>query len=79
MGSGFYAFTKESLRLSDPNGTPQMVIDWKSDIEPSPEIIEHYHAQVSAYLDMTRTARGFGLIVLLIQGIIIPVTRMATS
>jgi len=54
-----------------PDGTPQVVIDWKSDVQPSPETIDHYRAQVRAYLDMTGAARG--LIVLVTIGEIIVV------
>lgn len=54
-----------------PDGKPQVVIDWKSDVQPSPEIIEHYRAQVRNYLDMTGTERG--LIVLVTSGEILTV------
>ncbi len=54
-----------------PDGTPQVVIDWKSDVQPAPETIDHYRAQVRAYLDMTGTGRG--LIVLVTTGEIIAV------
>lgn len=54
-----------------PDGLPEVVIDWKSDVDPSTEIIEHYRAQVSAYLDMTRTKRG--LIVMMTSGVVIPI------
>ncbi len=54
-----------------PDGTPRVVIDWKSDVHPSPEIIEHYRAQVRNYLDMTGTERG--LIVLVTSGEILTV------
>ena len=37
----------------DAKGVPQVVIDWKSDVDSSPETLEHYRAQVRAYLDMT--------------------------
>ena len=40
------------------DGAPQVVIDWKSDVDPSPETLEHYRAQVRAYLDMTGADRG---------------------
>ena len=36
----------------DAEGAPLVVIDWKSDVDPSPETLEHYRAQVRAYLDM---------------------------
>ena len=54
-----------------PDGTPQVVIDWKSDVQPTPETVDHYRAQVRAYLDMTGTTRG--LIVLVTTGEIIAV------
>ena len=57
-----------------------VVIDWKSDVQPTPEIIEHYRGQVRAYLDMTGAERG--LIVLVTSGEILtfapsPVPAMA--
>lgn len=55
-----------------PDGTPQVVIDWKSDVQPTAETIEHYRAQVRTYLDMTGAPRG--LIVLVTTGEIIAVT-----
>ncbi len=58
----------------DPNGVPQVVIDWKSDVAPSAETIEHYRAQVRAYLNITEIDHG--LIVLITSGTVIPVTRM---
>lgn len=60
-----------------PDGRPQMVIDWKSDVQPTPETVDHYRAQVRAYLDMTRAARG--LIVLVTTGEIIAVTPSALA
>ncbi len=41
-----------------PNGAPQVVVDWKSDVAPSHDTLEHYRAQVGAYLDMTGAERG---------------------
>ncbi len=57
-----------------PDGAPQVIVDWKSDVAPTPETLEHYRAQVRAYLDMTETERG--LIVLATSGLVIPVARM---
>ncbi len=54
------------------DGRPQVVIDWKSDVQPSVETIEHYCVQVRNYLDMTRTGRG--LIVLMTSGTVLSVT-----
>ena len=55
------------------DGAPQVVVDWKSDVAPARETLEHYRAQVRAYLDMTQAERG--LIVLATSGVVIPVTR----
>lgn len=55
----------------DGEGRPSAVIDWKSDVQPTAAMIEHYRAQVSAYLDMTGTERG--LIVLVTSGQVITV------
>jgi ATP-dependent exoDNAse (exonuclease V) beta subunit len=54
-----------------PDGEPQLVIDWKSDVQPTPETIDHYRAQVRNYLEMTGTERG--LIVLVTTGKILAV------
>ena len=54
------------------NGTPEVVIDWKSDVAPSPETMQHYCAQVRAYLDATGAARG--LVVAVTSGTVVPVT-----
>jgi exodeoxyribonuclease-5 len=50
----------------DGEGRPSVVIDWKSDVQPTAATIEHYRAQVRAYLDMTGTERG--LIVMVTSG-----------
>ena len=52
----------------DAEGAPQVVIDWKSDLDPSPETLEHYRAQVRAYLDATGAKRG--LVVCMTPGIL---------
>ena len=57
----------------DSDGVPQAVIDWKSDVAPAPETLDHYCSQVRAYLDMTTIERG--LIVALTSGVVIPVMR----
>ena len=54
-----------------PDGKPQVVIDWKSDVQPTQETLDHYRAQVRNYLDMTGTERG--LIVLVTTGEVITV------
>ena len=60
----------------DPEGRPSVVIDWKSDVNPTQETLDHYRAQVSTYLKMTNTDRG--LIVLMTSGTEI-VVRRSTS
>jgi exodeoxyribonuclease-5 len=52
-------------------GCPAVVVDWKSDVTPAPGTLDHYRAQVRAYLDMTGAERG--LIVLMTSGSVIPV------
>lgn len=37
----------------DNAGKPAVVIDWKSDVRPTAETLNHYRTQVQAYLDMT--------------------------
>ena len=61
----------------DPDGNPEVVIDWKSDVNPSAATLEHYRGQVGAYLDMTRAARG--LIVLMTSGVVITVLATAIA
>lgn len=56
----------------DIAGKPTVVMDWKSDVQPTAETLNHYRAQVRAYLDMTGTDRG--LIVLVTTGQVIAVT-----
>lgn len=58
-----------------PDGAPQAVVDWKSDVDPTPETIEHYRAQVRAYLDITGAESG--LIVMTTPGTVVEVTRAA--
>ena len=61
----------------DSNGTPQVVIDWKSDVDPSPATLEHYRTQIRAYLDMTGAKRG--LMVAVTSGPVMPVTRQGDA
>jgi exodeoxyribonuclease-5 len=56
-----------------PGGKPLVVIDWKSDVAPTPQMLEHYRSQVRAYLDITDA--GHGLIVLATTGRVISVER----
>ena len=57
----------------DADGRPDVVIDWKSDVDPAPEKLEHYRAQVRTYLAMTGAERG--LVVAVTSGTVHPVTR----
>lgn len=57
------------------DGKPDVVIDWKSDVDPVPETVEHYRGQLRAYLEMTGADRG--LIVSLTSGSIVHVERTA--
>ena len=50
-------------------GRPAVVVDWKSDVMPATGTLDHYRAQVRAYLDMTGAERG--LIVLMTSGAVI--------
>jgi hypothetical protein len=52
----------DAVSLSE-DGTPLVVVDCKSDVSPSLDTIDHYRAQVAAYLAATGAAKG--LIVLL--------------
>ncbi|MEW9305471.1 UvrD-helicase domain-containing protein [Labrys neptuniae] len=53
-------------------GHPAVVVDWKSDVTPAPGTLDHYRAQVRAYLNVTGAERG--LIVLMSTGMVINVT-----
>ena len=57
----------------DAEGAPEVVIDWKSDIDLSPETVDHYLDQIRAYLEMTGAKRG--LIVAVTSGTIFRVVR----
>ena len=57
----------------DLTGAPQVVIDWKSDVDPAPDTLDHYCAQVRAYLDMTGAKRG--LVVAVTSGFVTQVLR----
>ncbi|WP_223565080.1 UvrD-helicase domain-containing protein [Agrobacterium tumefaciens] len=60
-----------------PGGRPAVVIDWKSDVTPDPRTLDHYRAQVRAYLEMTGAEQG--LIVLMTSATVIAVTPNVTS
>lgn len=61
----------DALTVS-PDGRPVVVVDWKSDVSPAPQTLDHYRAQVGAYLDMTGAEQG--LIVLMTTGAVITVS-----
>ena len=56
-----------------PDGRPETVIDWKSDVDPTPETVEHYRAQVRVYLEVTGAQRG--LVVFVTQGMVVSANR----
>jgi exodeoxyribonuclease-5 len=60
-----------------PGGRPAVVIDWKSDVNPDPRTLDHYRAQVRAYLEMTGAEQG--LIVLVTSATVIAVTLNVPS
>jgi exodeoxyribonuclease-5 len=51
------------------DGKPELVIDWKSDVAPSPAVSDHYRSQVRRYLEVTGIPRG--LIVFVTSGSIV--------
>ena len=57
------------------NGKPTVIIDWKSDVDPTPETLEHYRTQVGNYLRTTGVE--LGLIVFVTSGAVVSVTRDA--
>ena len=56
-----------------PDGTPEAIVDWKSDVDPTPEAMQHYAEQVRTYMEMTQAEQG--LIVALTPGTVFAVTR----
>ncbi|MFA5550825.1 MAG: UvrD-helicase domain-containing protein [Trueperaceae bacterium] len=54
------------------DGAPEVVIDWKSDVNPHPATLEHYREQLRAYLRLTGAREG--LLVLASPGTVISVT-----
>ncbi len=52
-------------------GRPAVVVDWKSDVAPDSQTLDHYRAQIRAYIEMTGAQRG--LIVLMTSGVVIKV------
>lgn len=64
----------DAVALTD-GGAPDIVIDWKSDVAPTPATLSHYRAQVSSYLDITGAREG--LIVLMTSGQVIQVAAVS--
>ena len=54
------------------DGAPQAIIDWKSDVDPQPEAVNHYRAQVQSYLRTTGLTKG--LLVFVTHGAVIEVS-----
>jgi exodeoxyribonuclease-5 len=69
-GQSATAGIADALALAE-SGATEVVIDWKSDVNPSDATLDHYHAQVRAYLEITGAREG--LIVLMTSGQVIPV------
>lgn len=60
----------DALSLSE-DGNPNLVVDWKSDVNPSPAASEHYRLQVRRYLEVTGTPRG--MVVFVTNGVVLHV------
>ena len=50
----------------DASGKPNVIIDWKSDVDPAPDVVTGYREQVRAYLEAT--GASVGLIVFVTSG-----------
>ena len=46
-----------------PDGKPKVVIDWKTDVQPTAETMAHYRDQVCKYLDVTGAEQGLIVLV----------------
>ncbi|AWN42587.1 UvrD-helicase domain-containing protein [Methylobacterium durans] len=57
----------------DATGRPDVVVDWKSDVDPSDAVLTDYRHQVARYL--FATGARLGLIVLVTSGRVVPVTH----
>jgi exodeoxyribonuclease-5 len=68
----------EALAFANGTGIVDTVVDWKSDVHPSKDTIQHYRDQVRSYMKSVKAKRG--LIVLMTSGEVIevlPLTRKA--
>ncbi|MFZ5747859.1 MAG: UvrD-helicase domain-containing protein [Pseudomonadota bacterium] len=61
----------DALFLGD-DGRPEVVIDWKSDVNPSAGASEHYQLQVRRYLEVTGIPRG--MVVFVTDGMVLHVS-----
>ena len=52
----------------DPDGTIEVVVDWKSDVSPTNAMREKYRVQVRDYLEASGAARG--LVVYMTLGLV---------
>jgi exodeoxyribonuclease-5 len=57
------------------DGTPELVIDWKSDVSPSVSAANHYRQQISRYLEVTGVP--VGLVVFVTTGELLQVATPA--
>lgn len=69
-GESATAGIADALTLS-ATGAPDVVVDWKSDVNPSAATLDHYRAQVRAYLEITGASKG--LVVLMTTGTVLEV------
>jgi hypothetical protein len=56
----------------DGEGCIEAIVDWKSDVNPSPKAVDHYRKQINEYRQNTGAKRA--LLVFLTQANIIEVT-----
>jgi len=56
------------------DGKPELVIDWKSDVDPSPAASDHYRSQVRRYLEVADVSRG--MVVFVTSGIVLHVSQV---
>jgi ATP-dependent exoDNAse (exonuclease V) beta subunit len=62
----------DALLVGD-DGKPRLVIDWKSDVNPSPAASDHYRSQVQRYLQLTGVTRG--MVVFVTSGMVLHVNQ----
>jgi exodeoxyribonuclease-5 len=67
--------TLEAAEFANGSGIVDVVVDWKSDVNPSKDAIQHYRDQVRSYMKSVKAKRG--LIVLMTSGEVIEVTPLA--